>query len=228
MGEHKMYSIYLFDLDGTVTDPGIGITDSVMYALAKYGIEVEDRSQLYRFIGPPLVESFQEFYGFDKARAEQAVAYYREYYRDKGIYGCYVYDGIEMLLQTLRAKGCHILLATSKPEPFARQILEHFNLSQYFDVIAGSDFENVRNTKGKVIAYAISTFANNKDMTEQKIQASAVMVGDRFHDVKGANENGIPTIGVTFGYGSKEELVEAGAAYIAATPQDIAEPVQVR
>ena len=223
-----MYKTYLFDLDGTITDPGVGITDSVMYALSQYGITVEERSQLYRFIGPPLFDSFRDFYGFDEAKAEEAVAYYREYYRDKGIYGCYVYDGIEMLLQTLRAKGCHILLATSKPEPFAKQILEHFNLSQYFDVIAGSDFENVRNTKGKVIAYALSTFAHNKGRTEQEIKASAVMVGDRFHDVKGAKENGLPTIGVTFGYGSEKELVEAGAAYIAATPQDIAQPMQVR
>lgn len=223
-----MYKTYLFDLDGTITDPGVGITDSVMYALSKYGITVEERSQLYQFIGPPLLDSFMNFYGFDENQAEQAVVYYREYYRDKGIYGCYVYDGIEMLLQTLREKGCHILLATSKPEPFARQILEHFNLCQYFDVIAGSDFENVRNTKAKIIAYALSTFAYNKDVTEKEIKTSAVMVGDRFHDVKGANENGIPTIGVTFGYGSKEELVEAGAAYIAATPRDIEEPIQVR
>ena len=183
-----MYKTYLFDLDGTITDPGIGITDSVMYALSKFGITVEERAQLYRFIGPPLFDSFRDFYGFDKMKAEQAVSYYREYYRDKGIYGCYVYDGIEMLLQKLMAKGCYILLATSKPEPFARQILEHFNLSQYFDVIAGSDFENVRNAK----------------------------------------ENGIPTIGVTFGYGAKEELVEAGVAYIAVTPQDVVEPIQVR
>jgi len=223
-----MYKTYLFDLDGTITDPGIGITDSVMYALSKFGITVEERAQLYRFIGPPLFDSFRDFYGFDKMKAEQAVSYYREYYRDKGIYGCYVYDGIEMLLQKLMAKGCYILLATSKPEPFARQILEHFNLSQYFDVIAGSDFENVRNTKAKVIAYALSTFAHNTGKTVEEIKASAVMVGDRFHDVKGAKENGIPTIGVTFGYGAKEELVVAGAAYIAVTPQDIIEPMQVR
>ncbi len=223
-----MYKTYLFDLDGTITDPGEGITDSVMYALAKYGIAEEERAQLYRFIGPPLLDSFRDFYGFDDAKAEEAVAYYREYYRDKGIYGCYVYDGIEVLLQTLRAKGCYILLATSKPEPFAKQILEHFNLIQYFNVMAGSDFENVRNTKAKVIAYALSTFAHNMGKTVEEIKISAVMVGDRFHDVKGAKENGIPTIGVTFGYGSKDELVEAGATYIAATPQDIAEPVQVR
>ena len=223
-----MYKTYLFDLDGTITDPGIGITDSVMYALSKFGMKVEERSQLYRFIGPPLFDSFRDFYGFDKMKAEQAVAYYREYYRDKGIYGCYVYEGIEMLLQKLRAKGCYILLATSKPEPFARQILEHFNLSQYFDVIAGSDFENVRNTKAKVIAYALSTFAHNTGKTVEEMKASTVMVGDRFHDVEGANENGLPTIGVTFGYGSKEELVVAGATYIAVTPQDIIEPMQMR
>lgn len=223
-----MYETYLFDLDGTITDPGIGITDSVMYALAKYGITVDERSQLYRFIGPPLLDSFMDFYGFDENKAEQAVAYYREYYRDKGIYGCYVYDGMEMLLQTLKAKGCHILLATSKPEPFAKQILEHFNLSQYFDVIAGSDFENVRNTKAKVITYALTVFAHNNERKIEEIKLSAVMVGDRFHDVKGAAENAIPTIGVTFGYGTREELVEAGATYIAATPRDIADPIQVR
>lgn len=223
-----MYNTYLFDLDGTITDPGVGITDSVMHALAKCGIKVEDRAELYRFIGPPLLDSFMEFYGFGVEQAEKAVTYYREYYRDKGIYGCYVYEGIELLLQTLQDKKCSILLATSKPEPFAGQILEHFNLSQYFDLIAGSDFENVRNTKGKVIAYALSTFAHNTGKTVEEIKRSAVMVGDRFHDVKGAKENGLPTIGVTFGYGSQEELVESGAAYIAVTPQDIAEPMQVR
>ena len=200
-----MYKTYLFDLDGTITDPGVGITDSVIYALSQYGITVEERSQLYRFIGPPLVDSFRDFYGFNEEKAEEAVAYYREYYREKGIFGCYVYDGIEMLLQTLREKECHILLATSKPEPFARRILEHFNLHQYFDVIAGSDFdenelarlENASEAAGhgqtngnEAAELSIELEENQNGSTETNENSSSLdAAGSGNSDLNGENEN---------------------------------------
>lgn len=216
-----MYNTVLFDLDGTLTDPGIGITNSVMYALERFGIEVEERSSLYRFIGPPLRDSFMEFYGFDEEKAEQAVAYYREYYRDKGIFENRVYDGIPELLQQLRDAGRKILLATSKPEVFAKQILEHFDLSQYFDLIAGSDLEGIRNTKGKVIYYALSNYAGQSGQNLETLKHESVMVGDRHHDIDGAKENHVASIGVLFGYGDREELEAAGADWIVEKPEDI-------
>lgn len=209
-----MYDTVLFDLDGTLTDPGIGITNSVMYALDKFGITVEDRTALYKFIGPPLLQSFMGFYGFNERMAEQAVVYYREYYKEKGIFENRIYEGIPELLEYLGTLGKTLLIATSKPEPFAVQIAEYFGLAKYFDVIAGSDFEGIRNTKGKVIAYALGKCCSR--------QLSAIMVGDRFHDIEGAKENGIDSMGVLFGYGTKEELEQAGADYIARSPKDIA------
>ena len=129
-----MYDTVLFDLDGTLTDPGIGITNSVIYALAKLGIAVEDRALLYKFIGPPLYQSFMEFYGFDREQAEEAVTNYREYYKEKGIFENKVYEEIPELLESLKAEGKVLLIATSKPEPFAKQIAEHFGMAKYFDV----------------------------------------------------------------------------------------------
>lgn len=129
------YEVILFDLDGTITDPGIGITNSVAYALEKFNIKVKEREELYRFIGPPLMDSFQNFYGFTKEDAEQSVIYYREYYQEKGMLENYVYEGMEQLLQQLKKMGGTLIVATSKPEKFAVQILEHFHLAQYFSFI---------------------------------------------------------------------------------------------
>ncbi len=216
-----MKRVILFDLDGTLTDPGLGITNSVMYALNKFGIKVEDRSELYKFIGPPLLNSFMGFYGFDENKANKAVEYYREYFRDKGIFENVVYDGIELTLQKLQQQDFLLAVATSKPETFAVRILEHFNLIQYFDVIAGSDFENVRNTKAKVIAYALEQLAQQSGKEISSLKESAIMVGDRFHDIVGAKENAIASIGVLFGYGDREELEGAGADYVVEQPLDI-------
>ena len=146
-----MYDTLLFDLDGTITDSSLGITNSAIYALEKFGIRVEDRRELYRFIGPPLVESFSEFYGFSEQDSRRAVEYYREYYRESGIFEIEVYAGIPGLLATLHAEGKRIMLATSKPEVFARRILEHVALDSYFDVIAGATLDRTRDTKESVI-----------------------------------------------------------------------------
>lgn len=210
----KKYDVVLFDLDGTLTDPGIGITNSVMHALRKYGIEVADRKSLYKFIGPPLIESFERHYGFSHDEAVKSVDYYREYYKDKGIYENSVYDGIENLLAYLSENGKKIILATSKPEPFAKEILRHFDLEKYFLFAAGSTMSETRTNKAEVIEYALSECG----ITDK---SSVVMVGDREHDIIGANKNGIDSIGVLFGYGSREELEAAGATYIAEKVEDI-------
>lgn len=209
-----MYNIVLFDLDGTLTDPGIGITNSVAYALKKYGIEVSDRETLYEFIGPPLHESFEKIYGFSKEQSKQAVNYYREYYKDKGIYENYVYDGIETLLKNLKAAGKMLLVATSKPEVYSKQILEHFNLAHYFSFIAGSNLDGTRTRKSEVINYALSSIKCS-DFSQ------AVMIGDREHDIIGAEKIGIDSIGVLFGYGNYDELAAARATYIAGSVIDI-------
>lgn len=208
------YDVILFDLDGTLTDPGIGITNSVMHALKKYGIEVEDRASLYKFIGPPLIDSFEKYFGFSHEEAVKSVDYYREYYKDKGIYENLVYDGIENLLVSLYEKGKKIILATSKPEPFAKEILRHFGLDKYFLFAAGSTMDETRTNKAEVIEYALSECG----ITDK---TSVVMVGDREHDIIGANKNGIDSIGVLFGYGSREELETAGATYISETVGEI-------
>ena len=206
--------IILFDLDGTLTDPGLGITNSVMYALRKYGMEVPPRQELYSFIGPPLKQSFMRWCGFDEAEGEQAVKYYREYYRDKGLLENEVYDGIEDMLKALREKGKRLAVATSKPEEFAIRILEYFGLAQYFEVIAGDTLDFKRNTKADVIASALERLG----VTDR---SGVIMVGDREHDVIGAKAQDLPCIGVLFGYGSQEELEAAGAKHIAQTPADV-------
>ena len=209
-----MYDTILFDLDGTLTDPGEGITNSVAYALGKYGIEVQDRSELYKFIGPPLVDSFMKYYGFSQDEALQAVEYYREYFRDTGIFENRVYDDVETMLRQLHTDDKRLVLATSKPEEFAVRILEHFELRKYFTVVAGASMDSSRSKKGDVIAYALS-------MCGDIDKAAAIMVGDREHDVIGAKENDLKCIGVLYGYGSEEELKKCGADYIAETPSDI-------
>lgn len=216
-----MQRIVLFDLDGTLTDPGLGITNSVIYALDKFGISVEDRSELYKFIGPPLLNSFMDFYGFDEEKASQAVVYYRELYNVTGKYENEVYEGVEEMLQTLKEQGFHLLVATSKPEYLAKDILEHFSLAQYFCVIAGSDLEDQRNTKGKVIEYALKQYAEQNDRSLETVKEAAIMVGDRFHDIYGAKENGIQSVGVLYGYGNREEFQQAGADYVVVLPADI-------
>lgn len=209
----KYYKNILFDLDGTLTDPGIGITNSVAYALKKYNIQVGDRSELYKFIGPPLHESFEHYYGFLEEEAFKAVDYYREYYSDKGIFENRVYEGIPQLLKDLKDAGKTLVVATSKPEVFAKQILEHFGLDSYFDYVAGSNLDGSRTKKEEVIRYALDSC----NIFTKEQMAETIMIGDRKHDVLGAGKVSIDSIGVLFGYGDKEELEEAGATYIAET-----------
>lgn len=198
-----------FDLDGTLTDPMLGITRSVQYALRHFGIEVTDLSTLCPFIGPPLKDSFREFYGMDDARAEEGIALTREYFAPKGIFENELYAGIPQLLEALRQGGARIAMATSKPAPFARRIAEHFAIDRYFDLIEGSTLDGTRTTKSEVLRLAIEGLG----VTDP---AQAVMVGDRRFDIEGAAATGIESIGVLYGYGSREELKQAGATHIVA------------
>lgn len=208
------YQYALFDLDGTLTDPGEGITRSVQYALAKFGINVENRRELFCFIGPPLHESFEVYYGFSRPDAMKAVDAYREYYAVKGIFENLVYDGISQTLAELQKNGVKICLATSKPELYAKQILEHFELDSYFTAVAGSEMDGTRTKKAEVVERALMLLGNPS-------VADCVMIGDREHDVLGGSAHGLDTVGVLFGYGNREELERAGATYIAATPAEI-------
>lgn len=210
-----MFDTVLFDLDGTLTDPAEGITNSVAYALERYGIRVEDKKSLYSFIGPPLNDSFMQYYGFSPEKAMEAIGVYREYFRDRGIFENEVYEGIPELLDRIKKSGRKIVLATSKPEEFAVRILEHFDLIGYFDVVAGASMDEKRNKKGDVIKYAMEKGGFSAE--------GAVMIGDREHDIFGAVENGLPSIGVLYGYGDRKELEAAGAAYIAEAVKDIFE-----
>lgn len=212
--EVAMYKYILFDLDGTLTDPAEGITNSVAYALKKFDIEIKDKTELYKFIGPPLQASFKEFYGFNDEQSTLAIEYYREYFRDKGMFENKVYDEIPELLQTLKSDGHTLIVATSKPEKFAMQILEHFDLIKYFDFVAGASMDGSLSAKADIIKYALE----KNNITDLK---STIMVGDRKHDIIGAIENNIDSIGVLFGYGSKEELEQASATYISEIPIDI-------
>lgn len=205
----------LFDLDGTLTESGPGITRSVAYSLRKFGISEPDQKKLDRFVGPPLIDSYMRYYGFSYDQAKQAVVYYREYYETKGLFENRVYDGVEDMLRTLRDGGVQCVVATSKPEQFAVQILEHFGLDGYFSCVAGASMDESRTDKGEVIAYALE-----KAGIERKEQT--IMVGDREHDVLGAKRNGLPTVGVLYGYGSREELTSAGAVFLAEMPQQAA------
>lgn len=209
------YKYYLFDLDGTITDSEMGITNSVKHALRKYGIEETDQAKLRKFVGPPLADSFMKYYGFTKEQATKSIDYYREYYTNGGMFENRVYEGIPELLQRLKDAGKILIVATSKPEVFAKQILEHFDLAKYFDCIAGASMDESRVNKDEVIAYALDMYGVSEHRSEM------VMIGDREHDIFGAKKNDLDSIGVLFGFGDLEELQAAGADYIVGHPLEI-------
>ena len=201
------YTYILFDLDGTLTDPKEGITKSIQYALNKMGIIENDLDKLTSFIGPPLLQSFVEFYSFSEDEASQALQFYRERFAVTGLFENEVYEGMEKLLKNLNNLNYRLAVATSKPTVYAKQILDFFNLSKYFEVIIGSELDGTRSAKGEVIAEVLTQMKKKK-------KYQCVMIGDRKHDLIGASENGIDSIGVTYGYGSQQELEDANATYI--------------
>lgn len=211
---NKEYDTYLFDLDGTIIDSSPGIVASVNYALNKFGIMEPKQEKLLRFIGPPLTESFQKYYNLSGEDSIQAVYYYRENYEAGGMFQCSVYEGLEDTLKALKEAKKKILVATSKPEVYARQILKHFSLDLYFDYIAGMELDGGRGTKAEVIAYGLESC---KITDKSKI----LMIGDREHDIFGAKTMGVDSMGVLYGFGSLEEFKAAGATYIVKTPGEI-------
>lgn len=202
----KKYKYIFFDLDGTLTDPFEGITHSVALALEHFGIYVSDRRELGKFIGPPLRESFPRYYPIPEDRVEEAIEEYRKYFSVKGLFENELYDGIPEMLSALRDAGYTLLLATAKPEVFAKRITEHFGIDGYFFAQCGASLDEARDSKSAVIEYALSLCGADP--------SEVLMVGDRSHDVLGAREHGIDTAGVLWGYGSKEELESAGAVCI--------------
>lgn len=210
----------LFDLDGTLTDPGIGITNCVAHALANFNIHVENRSELYPYIGPPLTDSFMKYHGLDEEQALIALQLYRERFSSIGIFENELIPGIPELLKSLKEKGLKLIVATSKPEEYTVRILEHYGLAEYFDFVGGNTLNEDRPTKSEVIEYVLQ---NCKGMNKD----NAIMVGDRLYDVKGAHAFGIPAIGVLFGYGSRAELESAGADYIASDVKELQNILEV-
>lgn len=210
-----MYQYILFDLDGTLTDPKIGITSCVQYALHKLGIEEPDLDELEPFIGPPLTDSFREFYGFDDETVQQAVIYYRERFSTVGLFENDIYPGIAQMLERLKQAERRLAVASSKPTVFVKQILEHFEILSYFDVIVGSKLDGTRAKKEEVVEEALRQLlcdGNGHDI---------VMVGDRKFDVEGAKAYGIDSIGVAYGYAACGELEEAGADVIVETVEEL-------
>lgn len=205
----------LFDLDGTLTDPKIGITKSVAYALGSFGIHVDDLDALTPFIGPPLWDSFMRLYSFTREQAEEAVKKYREVFSVTGKFENCLYDGIDDLLSRA-AKTKTLIVATSKPTVFTEEILKHFKIRDYFSFISGSELDGTRAHKDEVIKYAV-------EMTGITDKSEAVMIGDTKFDIIGANKNEMDSIGVLYGYGSRAELEDAGAGLIAASVGELRE-----
>lgn len=204
----KSYRYLFFDLDGTLTDSAPGILRSVAHALSAFGIQVDDLQTLNPFVGPPLEDSFKDFFHFTEEQAAEAVEVYHQRYNAIGVHENSPYPGVYECLETLRRRGYHLVVATSKPEKLARVVLHKFKLEDYFEFVGGRDDAGILHTKADVIRHVISALG-----IEDK--GSIVMIGDRKHDVIGAAEAGIDSIGVLFGYGDKEELTAAGATVLA-------------
>lgn len=210
----KNYDILLFDLDGTLTDPGLGITNAVMYSLEKFGLPIPPREELYKMIGPPLTWSYQTYFGFSEEKSLEAVRFYREHYGNIGLLENEVYPGIPEVLKALREAGKILCVATSKPEKFAVRILEHFGLAEYFHHICGASFDGKIGTKHEVIEYALERLGKPERRT-------VLMIGDREHDILGAKASGLGSLGVLYGYGDRAEHEKAGADAIVETVEEL-------
>lgn len=212
-----MKQYLLFDLDGTLTDPKVGICTCVQYSLESFGIEEPDLDKLEPFIGPPLKGSFMKFYNFSEEQAEAAVEKYRERFRDTGIFENKLYDGIVPMLIALKSKGMHLAVASSKPRVFVERILEHFNIARYFQAIVGSELDGSRVNKDEVVEEALRQLFDDKPVDRSQVY----MIGDRSFDVEGARKAGVENVGVTYGYGSLEELRAAKADYIVHSVEEL-------
>ena len=210
----SFYRYCFWDLDGTITDSAPGITNSVRYALSKMNQSPPANLDLTCFIGPPLAYGFSTFCGMSDTDAERAVELYRENYRAGGMLECRVYDGIREILQALRQRHVPCVLATCKPHEFAVQILAHFGLLEYFTYVSGPEMDGTRGKKHEVIAHALQVLEINDPKT-------VLMIGDRADDVIGAAANSIDCVGARWGFGSDEELIQAGAKALLDKPEEL-------
>ncbi|MDR2438835.1 MAG: HAD-IA family hydrolase [Planctomycetaceae bacterium] len=207
------YINILFDLDGTLTNPYKGITNSVKYALKKFDIIENNNERLKMFIGPPLEKSFMEYYDFDKNTVQKVIKYYREYFSEKGIYENILYEGIKNVLKKLNNRNKNCIIATSKPETFAIKIVQYFQIEQYFKHITGSNMEGTFIEKEDIIKHILEKYKLKKEIT--------IMVGDRKYDIIGANKNRIDSVGVLYGYGTREELQQEKPTYLCNSVQEL-------
>jgi phosphoglycolate phosphatase len=209
----KKYKTVLFDLDGTLTDSKEGIVNSIKYSLNKLNYMETEEEKFNKFIGPPLKESFKKFCGFDDEKTESAIKYYREYFTEKGMFENRIYDGILNILKDLKSNNMKIILATSKPMAYAKKILSFVKADSFFTDIIGSNLDGTMSDKSEIIAYILKKHGLKKSET--------VMVGDRSHDIIGANKNGIDAVGVLYGYGDIEELSSYNPAFIVKTADEL-------
>ncbi len=215
------FQYLLFDLDGTLTDPKLGITSCVQYALHSLGIEEENLDKLEPFIGPPLADSFAEFYQLSEEKVAEAIAAYRERFRTIGLFENELYPGVPKMLDRLKQAGKKLAIASSKPTVFVTRILEHFSIIQYFDIIVGSELDGTRSRKEEVVEEALrQLFAKDTEAGNGK-KSQTAMIGDRKFDIEGAKAYGLTGVGVSFGYAACGELEAAGADYIADSVEEL-------
>ena len=212
---NREIDLILFDLDGTLTDAGPGILNCLEYALEDQGIPVPPREEMRTYLGPPLAVTFRDAFGMNDQQVTQAIDKYRERYHDVGLFENSVYEGVPELLAALQASGLRLVTATSKPEYSATRILQHFELDQYFEFIGAAALDGSRDSKSLVIAHTLQN--TNTHPTSHNM----IMIGDRHHDVQGAREHGIDTIGVLWGYGDESELNQAGAINLVESPSQL-------
>lgn len=207
------YDAVFFDFDGTIADTGVGIFNSVSYAIAAMGFPPLPDDRLRTFIGPPVFDSFRRELGMNEEEAAKAVEKYRERYSESGIFQLDVYDGIEKLIKELKNSGIKVAIASSKPEKFVKRLIDYLKIGNLIDFIAAPESDKAPDKKTVLVERAVKHFGVEK--------SRALMIGDRYFDIDGANGAGVESIGVTFGYGSREELEKAGSTYLADNSEDI-------
>ncbi len=212
----KEYDYYLFDFDGTLCDTTEGIFNSIIYALECYGIKETDRKKLEYFVGPPLFHSFKTVYGVNDDDANWLIEKYRERYREKASEESLIYDGVKELLKTLHKKGKKIAVASSKPKKFVDEISQYHDIFKYYDFVSAEDFKNNHSSKKELIEACLDFFGNPD-------KSRVLMIGDRFYDIDGAKEAGVDSAGAVYGFGTEEELKNAGATHILFTLDDLIE-----
>jgi len=210
-----MFDTILFDLDGTISDSGLGITRCVAHALERFDIKTENLSSLTWFVGPPLRDSFAKL-GFNEEQVEQAVAYYRERYEPIGVYETAAYPGVCDMIRTLHEKGKTLALATSKPTVFAKVVLDDYGIRDCFDFVLGCELDGTRDNKIEIMSQCLEALGIDGDKKNR-----AIMVGDRNYDINGAKANGIKSVAVTYGYAPEGELEAAQPDYIVNTAEEL-------